>query len=90
MSSHALAFMEHLLALDIELGDQDSVAKFLAALKTELTKEKATREKAQVENKTLARVVEDLKKSAHGFTAQVADLEEKNKTSGQQGPGRAY
>jgi hypothetical protein len=59
---HAPAFMEQLLALGIKLGDYDSAARSLATLKTELAEEKVMREKAQVENDTLACAVDDLKK----------------------------
>jgi hypothetical protein len=45
----------------------------------ELAEEKATREKAQAEAETLARVVEDLKKLVDRFVAQVPVLEEKVK-----------
>jgi hypothetical protein len=41
-----LQFMEKLMALSVEPGDQDSVAKSLVALKSELAEEKATWEKA--------------------------------------------
>jgi hypothetical protein len=69
--------MEHLMALSIDLGDQGSATKSLTALKFELAEEKAAREKAQSEVETLARVVEDLKKSVDRFTTQIPVLEEK-------------
>jgi signal transduction histidine kinase len=71
--------MEQLTTLNAEPEDHDSVAKSLAALKLELAEEKATREKAQAEAETLARVVEDLKKLVGRFAAQVPVLEEKVK-----------
>jgi hypothetical protein len=67
------------MTLDVELGDQDSATKSLAAQKSELAKEKAAREKAQVEAKTLARAVDDLWKMTNRFTTQVPALEEKVK-----------
>jgi chromosome segregation ATPase len=67
------------LALGVEPGDQDSAVKYLAALKAELAQGKAAREKAQAENETLARAVDDLKKSADRFATQIPDLEEKIK-----------
>jgi chromosome segregation ATPase len=71
--------MEQLLALSVKPGDQDSAAKSLVALKTKLAEEKDAREKVQSENETLAPVVDDLKKSADRFAAQIPDLEEKIK-----------
>jgi chromosome segregation ATPase len=71
--------MEQLLALSVKPGDQDSAAKSLVALKTKLAEEKDAREKVQSENETLARVVDDLKKSADRFATQIPDLEEKIK-----------
>jgi chromosome segregation ATPase len=67
------------LALGVEPGDQDSAVKSLAALKAELAQEKAAREKAQAENETLTRAVDDLKKSVDRFATQIPDLEEKIK-----------
>jgi hypothetical protein len=49
------------------------VAISLAALKSELAKEKAAWEKAKAE--TLARAVGDLKKTTDGFTTQIPILE---------------
>jgi hypothetical protein len=60
---HAIVFMEQLTTLGVEPGDHDLAAKSLVALKYELAEEKATREKAQTKDKTLARTVEDLKKT---------------------------
>jgi chromosome segregation ATPase len=71
--------MEQLMALGIEIGDLDSTAKSLAALKTELAEEKVARVKAEVEAETLARAVEDLKKMTDRFAAQIPDLEERIK-----------
>jgi hypothetical protein len=65
--------MEQLTALDVEPRDQESVAMSLAALKSELAKEKAAWEKAKAE--TLARAVGDLKKTTDGFTTQIPILE---------------
>jgi hypothetical protein len=48
-------------------------------MKIELVEEKVMQEKAQCENETLAHAVDDLKKSADGFVAQIPDLEEKIK-----------
>jgi chromosome segregation ATPase len=67
------------LALGVEPGDQDSAVKSLAALKAELAQEKAARGKAQAENETLTRAVDDLKKSTDRFATQIPDLEEKIK-----------
>jgi chromosome segregation ATPase len=71
--------MEQLMALGIEIGDLDSTAKSLAALKTELAEEKVARVKAEVEAETLARAVEDLKKMTDRFAARIPDLEERIK-----------
>jgi chromosome segregation ATPase len=71
--------MGQLTSLDVEPGDQDSTAKSLASLKDELVAEKTTCEMAQVEAETLTRVVEELKKTANQFAAQVPSLEEKVK-----------
>jgi hypothetical protein len=46
--------MAHLTTLDIEPGNQDSVAKSFAALKNELIERKAAWEKAQADVETLA------------------------------------
>jgi chromosome segregation ATPase len=48
-------------------------------LKTELAEEKATWEKAQAENETLAPAVDDLKRSMDRFATQIPNLEEKIK-----------
>jgi chromosome segregation ATPase len=79
LSSHASAFMEQLTILSVEPRDQDSAAKSLTTLKSELEEEKAAQEKAQVEVETLAWVVDDLKKSADRFATQIPILEEKVK-----------
>jgi t-SNARE complex subunit (syntaxin) len=71
--------MDQLLALSVKPRDQDSTAKSLTSLKTELAEEKIAWEMVQAENETLACTVEDLKKSADGFTAQIHVLEEKIK-----------
>jgi hypothetical protein len=74
-----VVFMEQLMALGIEPGEQDSADKSLAALKSELVEEKAARVKAQTEVETLALAVEDLKKIADRFVTQIPTLEEKVK-----------
>jgi hypothetical protein len=71
--------MEQLMALGMVPGDPDSSAKAFAGLRTELAKEKAAWEKAQIDLETLTWVVGDLKISADRFTAQIAALEEKVK-----------
>jgi chromosome segregation ATPase len=71
--------MGQLVALGIEPRDQDSAAKSLATLKTELIEEKATREIVQAKNETLIRAVEDLKNTADTFATQIPILEEKIK-----------
>jgi hypothetical protein len=42
LTLHLIAFMEQLKALNIEPGEQNSAAKSLASLKSELEAEKAT------------------------------------------------
>jgi chromosome segregation ATPase len=71
--------MEQLMALGVEIGDLDSTAKSLAALKTEMAEEKAARVKTEVEADTLARAVEDLKKMTDRFAARIPNLEERIK-----------
>jgi hypothetical protein len=61
--------MEQLMALGVELGDLDSAVKSLAALKTELTEEKAARIKAQAKAETVAHAVEDLMNTTDRFAA---------------------
>jgi hypothetical protein len=61
--------MEQLLALGVEPGDENSAAKSLAALKIELVQEKVTREKAQIEAKTLTQAVDELKETTDQLTA---------------------
>jgi hypothetical protein len=61
--------MEQLLVLGVEPGDENSAAKSLAALKIELVQEKVTREKAQIEAKTLTRAVDELKETTDQLTA---------------------
>jgi chromosome segregation ATPase len=67
------------LALGIKPSDQDSAARSLTALKTEMAEEKATWEKAQAENETLVLAVDDLKKLVDRFATQIPGLEEKIK-----------
>jgi hypothetical protein len=67
------------MAPGVERGDQDSAAKSLVALKSELVAEKAAQEKAQSEAESLALVTGDLKKTADGLATQVPILEEKLK-----------
>jgi chromosome segregation ATPase len=71
--------MEQLLALDVKPGDQDSAIRSLAALKTKLAEERVVQEKALAKNETLTHAIDDLKKSADRFAAQIPDLEEKIK-----------
>jgi septal ring factor EnvC (AmiA/AmiB activator) len=72
-------FIEQLMALIVEPGDQDSTSKSLTALKSKLLEEKAARGKAQTEAKTLAWAIDDLKKTVDRFTAQVLVYEDKVK-----------
>jgi hypothetical protein len=67
------------MTLSIKSGDQDSAARSLAALKSELAREKAAQEKAQVKTEILTWSVGNLKKMTNGFTTQIPILEEKVK-----------
>jgi hypothetical protein len=67
------------MAHGIVPGDQDSVTKAFADLKTKLDNEKATRKVAQIEVDMLARTVKDLKISANKIVAQIPTLEDKVK-----------
>jgi hypothetical protein len=67
------------MAHGIVPGDQDSVTKAFADLKTKLDNEKATRKVAQIEVDMLARAVKDLKISANKIVAQIPTLEDKVK-----------
>jgi hypothetical protein len=67
------------MAHGIVPGDQDSVTKAFADLKTKLDNEKATRKVAQIEVDMLARAVKDLKISANKIAAQIPTLEDKVK-----------
>jgi hypothetical protein len=67
------------MAHGIVPGDQDSVTKAFADLKTKLDNEKATRKVAQIEVDMLARAVKDLKISANKIIAQIPTLEDKVK-----------
>jgi uncharacterized coiled-coil DUF342 family protein len=78
---YLVVFMEQLTTLDIEPGDKDSATRYFSSLKEELADEKA-QEQAQAKVQTLICAVEDLKKMADKFVAQVPELEEK-------GQGRA-
>jgi hypothetical protein len=78
--------MEQIMALGVEPGGQDSAAKCLAAVKSELAVEKAAWEIAPAEPETFAGVVGNLKKTADKLTTHVPILEEKGEASGQQGP----
>jgi cell division protein FtsB len=71
--------MEQFMTLGVEPCNQDLAAKSLAALMAELAEEKAAQEKGQAKNETLARAVEDLKKTTERFVAQIPVLEEKVK-----------
>jgi chromosome segregation ATPase len=64
------------MALGILLGDLDSTAKAFANLKTELDKEKAAREIAQIEVDTLTEVVKDVNIIANKFATQIPTLED--------------
>jgi phage host-nuclease inhibitor protein Gam len=55
------------MALGILPGDLDSTAKAFANLKTELDKEKAAREIAQIEVDTLTEAVKDVNIIANKF-----------------------
>jgi hypothetical protein len=61
--------MEQLTALDVEPGDQDSTAKSLTTLKNELAKEKLAWEKAQADDDTLSRAIEEMKKTIDQLSA---------------------
>jgi hypothetical protein len=67
------------MALGIIPGDPDSATKAFADLKTELDKEKATRETTQTEVDTLSWAIRDLKIYADKFAAQIPILVEKVK-----------
>jgi phage-related tail protein len=67
------------MAHGIVPGDQDSVTKAFADLKTKLDNEKATWKVAQIEVDMLARAVKDLKISANKIVAQIPTLEDKVK-----------
>jgi hypothetical protein len=56
-------FMRQLLALNVQTGDQDSAARSLATLRTEMVEEKVVCEQAQGKNETLTHAVDGLKKS---------------------------
>jgi thiamine pyrophosphokinase len=67
-------FMDQLIALSVEPGDQDSTTKSIAALKNELADEKLAQEKAQTDTETLSRAVEEIKKTADQLVAHVPSL----------------
>jgi hypothetical protein len=67
------------MAHGIVPGDQDSVTKAFADLKTKLDNLKATRKVAQIEVDMLARTVKGLKISANKIVAQIPTLEDKVK-----------
>jgi chromosome segregation ATPase len=71
--------MKQLMTLGIEPGVQNSAAKSLTTLKSEIAEETTTWEKAQAEVDTLTRAVGDLKKMTNKFAAQIPILEEKVK-----------
>jgi phage host-nuclease inhibitor protein Gam len=64
------------MALGILPGDLDSTAKAFANLKTELDKEKAAREIAQIEVDTLTEAVKDVNIIANKFATQIPTLED--------------
>jgi hypothetical protein len=69
--------MEHLMTLGVDPRDKDSIARYLASLKSELADEKAAQKEAKDEVQILARTCVDLKKTTDKFTTQVPTLEQK-------------
>jgi predicted nucleic acid-binding Zn-ribbon protein len=65
------------MSLGIDPGDNESAARYLASLKSELVDEKAARKEDKDELQTLARACDNLKKTADKFAAQVTKLEQK-------------
>jgi phage-related tail protein len=63
------------MSLGIDLGDNESAARYLASLKSKLVDEKAARKEDKDELQTLARACDNLKKTADKFTTQVTKLE---------------
>jgi vacuolar-type H+-ATPase subunit I/STV1 len=57
------AAVEQLATLGVTPGDQESVAKTIAALRKELTDEKLVWEEHKRDAKTLSQLVEELKKT---------------------------
>jgi septal ring factor EnvC (AmiA/AmiB activator) len=74
-SFFVVVFMEQLVALCVEPGDQDSAAKFNATLKNALADEKLGQEKAQMDAETLSWVVKEIKKTTNHLMAHVPSLE---------------
>jgi hypothetical protein len=70
-------FIEHLTSLGVDPRDNDSAARYLASLKSELADEKAARKEDKDELQILAWACADLKKTANKFTVQVTELEQK-------------
>jgi hypothetical protein len=70
-----VVFMEQLMTLGVDHGDNDSTARYFASMKSKVTDEKAIRKKDKDELQTLARACYDLKKMADKFSAQVLELE---------------
>jgi predicted nucleic acid-binding Zn-ribbon protein len=70
-------FLEQLTSLGVDPKDNDSAARYLASLKSELSDEKAARKEDKDELQTLAQACANLKKTADKFAAQVTELEQK-------------
>jgi phage-related tail protein len=69
--------MEQLTSLGVDPRDNDSAARYLTSLKSELADEKAAQKEDKDELQTLACACDDLKKTADKFAAQVTELEQK-------------
>jgi chromosome segregation ATPase len=74
------AAVEQLATLGVTPGDQESVAKTIAALRKELTDEKLVWEEHKRDAKTLSQLVEELKKTTDQLSTYVSPLESKVKT----------
>jgi cob(I)alamin adenosyltransferase len=70
-------FLEQLTSLGVDPKDNDSAARYLASLKSELSDEKAAQKEDKDELQTLAQACANLKKTADKFAAQVTELEQK-------------
>jgi predicted nucleic acid-binding Zn-ribbon protein len=69
--------LEQLTSLGVDPKDNDSAARYLASLKSELSDEKAAQKEDKDELQTLAQACANLKKTADKFAAQVTELEQK-------------